>query len=69
MVVSDPENDEMDCEELGYAQVDLNVVSYNTVCPSLLARSFLLSFVMQGRKSVLGRVHNLWVYNSIVLTW
>ena len=26
-VVSDPDNDEMDCEELGYAQVDLNMVS------------------------------------------
>ena len=66
-MVSDPKNDEMDCEELGYAQVDLNVVSYNTICPSLLARPFLLSFVMQGRKSALGRVHTSWVYNSTML--
>ena len=35
----------MDCEELGYAQVDLNAVSYQipTICPSLSARTFLFT--------------------------
>ena len=36
-VVSDPENDEMDCEELGYAQVDLNKVRIHMCMRSKLS--------------------------------